>query len=374
MNVPFLDLKKQHAELKEELESAFNTVIDSGWYIQGNELERFEQEFAAYCGVDYCVGVGNGLDALHLALRAYDIGTGDEVIVPTNTFIATWLAVTYSGAKIVPVEPDPDSHNIDPELINKAITSNTRAIIPVHLYGNPAEMAEINAIASEHDIKVIEDAAQAHGALYRGKKTGSLGNAACFSFYPGKNLGAIGDGGAVVTNDTDLAERLRLLRSYGSNERYKHEIAGVNSRLDEIQAAFLRVKLKYLDKWNARRRSLANRYLMSLKSTQLITPEISDYCDPVWHLFVVQHDKRDEMRRFLAEKNVETLIHYPVAPHLQPAYRDLGFRRGDFPIAETLQRRIVSLPLYPHMSDDQLYHVIETCLEFSTSHQVHSVA
>jgi len=337
MHVPFLDLKSLHREMQGELAAACNRVVESGSYIQGGELQAFEDEFAAYCGTRHCVGVGNGLDALHLILRGYGIGPGDEVIVPANTYIATWLAVSYAGARPVPVEPDPATHNIDHTRLQAAITRQTRAIIAVHLYGRPAAMNEICAIGERHGIKVIEDGAQAHGAIHQGRRTGALGDAAGFSFYPGKNLGAIGDAGAVTTSDTRLAERVRMLRNYGSKKKYEHELAGFNSRLDELQAAFLRTKLKRLDGWNARRQQVADKYLAGLADTGLRLPAAVAGGGSAWHLFVVQSADRDALRCELAQHGVETLIHYPTAPHLQPAYQDLGFGLGAFPIAEELQ-------------------------------------
>jgi len=364
MVVRFLDLKAQHVELRNELRQAFERTIDSGWYIQGNELAQFEEEFATFCGVKYCVGVGNGLDALHLILRALGVGSGDEVIVPANTFIATWLAVSYAGAVPVPVEPDPVTYNIDPNRIRAVITSKTKAIMPVHLYGYPAGLDEITEIARQYGLKVIEDAAQAHGARYGERKAGSLGDAAGFSFYPGKNLGAIGDGGAITTDDPEMAERLKLLRNYGSLKKYEHLISGFNSRLDELQAAFLRLKLQCIDRWNARRRMVANAYLSSLQNTGLGLPPVSKVSQSVWHLFVVRSQQRDKLREHLLRHGVETMIHYPTAPHLQAAYAHLGLRKGSFPITEQLQDEILSLPIYPQMTEEQVDHVISACRAF----------
>lgn len=363
MKVPFLDLQAVYSELKEELDIAYQRVMKSGWYILGKEVEAFEKEFAEYCETKHCVTVGNGLDALHLILRAYDIGPGDEVIVPANTFIATWLAVSYAGAKPVPVEPDEHSYNINPELIERAITPVTKAIIPVHLYGQPADMDAVMAIAQKHRLKVIEDAAQAHGACYKGRRAGSLGDAAGFSFYPGKNLGAIGDGGAVTTNDTELAGRLRLLRNYGSSRKYHHEIMGFNSRLDELQAAFLRVKLTHLDKWNNARRAIAGRYLNALSSnTEITLPCVRDWSEPVWHLFVVRHHDRNLWQKRLEEKGVGTLIHYPVPTTDSVAYQSAGFKKDDYPITERLSDEVLSLPIFPHMTEEQINKVVEVCL------------
>ncbi len=364
MKVPFLELKSQHVELKDELQTAYNNVIDSGRYVQGSELEKFEEEFAAYCNVRHCVGVGNGLDALHLILRALEIGAGDEVIVPANTFIATFLAVTYAGATPIPVEPNPETHNIDAECVLNAVTARTKAIMAVHLYGNPAGMDELNIIAQERGIKIIEDAAQAHGALYKGRTVGGLGVAAGFSFYPGKNLGALGDGGAVTTNDKSLADRIRLLGNYGSTKKYEHVMLGVNSRLDELQASFLRVKLKRLAGWNARRRFIANRYISGLQNINLNLPVIDKDDDSVWHLFVVRSSQRNALQEYLKHHEIETMIHYPMAPHLQAAYASLGYKIGGYPVAENLQGEILSIPLYPQMTDDQVDYVIKMCRTF----------
>jgi len=348
--IPFLDLRSPHIELRAQLQEAFERVLDSGWYIQGNELKQFEDEFAQYCEAKHCIGVGNGLDALHLILRAYGIGEGDEVIVPSNTYIATWLAVSYAGAMPIPVEPDERTYNIDPSRIEAAITSRTKAIMPVHLYGQPADMDTINAIAKKHNLKVIEDAAQAHGALYKGRRVGTLGDAAGFSFYPGKNLGAIGDGGAVTTNDTQLAQKVRVLGNYGSHVKYHNEVKGYNSRLDELQAAMLRAKLKKLDEWNDRRKKIAATYLRDMAGFKLVLPHVPEWANPVWHLFVVRSTQRDTLQNKLAESGIGTMIHYPIPPHLQPAYAELNYKPGDFPIAEVIHREILSLPMGPHLS------------------------
>jgi dTDP-4-amino-4,6-dideoxygalactose transaminase len=334
--------------------------MDSGWFLLGKELELLEAEYAAYTGTKSCVCVGNGLDALHLILRAYDIGEGDEVIVPSQTFIATWLAVSQTGAKPVPVEPDIHTSNLDPGGIESAITSKTRAIMPVHLYGQPADMGPIREIASKHGLKVIEDSAQAQGASYRGIRAGALGDAAGHSFYPGKNLGAFGDGGAVTTNNAKLAERVRTLRNYGSRQKYVHEEAGYNTRLDELQAAFLRVKLKKLDEWNERRSSVASAYRDALSGlSTLELPGVLEGCKPVWHLFVVRHPDRDALRARLTEAGVGTLVHYPTPPHLQNAYANCGYRKGAFPIAEKLASGVLSLPMGPHLTPDQCDSVVK---------------
>lgn len=347
--IPFLDLKAPHVELRAELQAAFERVLDSGWYIQGNELKQFEQEFAEYCEVEHCIGVGNGLDALHLILRAYGIGKGDEVIVPSNTYIATWLAASYADATPIPVEPDLRTYNIDPTLIEAAITPRTKAIMVVHLYGQPADMDAINAIAKKHNLKVIEDAAQAHGARYKGRRVGTLGDAAGFSFYPGKNLGAIGDGGAVTTNDAELAKKIRVLGNYGSQVKYHNEVKGYNSRLDELQAALMRAKLKTLDEWNGRRKTIAAQYLREMAGCNLVLPFVPEWADPVWHLFVVRTQTRAALQANLLQQGVSTMIHYPIPPHLQPAYAELNYKQGDFPIAEVIHREVLSLPIGPHL-------------------------
>ena len=347
-NIPFLDLRKSYIELKTEIDVAVQRVMNSGWYIQGEELKAFELEFAEYCNVKYCIGVGNGLDALHLILRAMDIGTGDEVIVPSNTFIATWLAVSYAGAMPVPVEPDETTYNIDPAGIEAAITERTKAIMPVHLYGNPADMDPILEIADRHQLKIIEDAAQAHGARYKGKSTGGLGDAAGFSFYPGKNLGAFGDGGAVTTNDPVFAEKVRQLRNYGSQKKYSHDVKGFNSRLDELQAAILRVKLRHLDEWNARRIEFAECYRQCLAGSKVLLPQIPVECDSVFHLFVIRTKDRDLLQVGLKEAGIETLIHYPIPPHKQGAYSTM--HDYNLPIAESMAREVLSLPMGPHLS------------------------
>ncbi len=359
MKVPFLELKPTYDELRSEFDAAYHRVMESGYYLLGKELEAFETEYAAYCEAKHCIAVGNGLDALHLILRAYDIGEGDEVIVPSNTFIATWLAVSYAGATPVPVEPDPRTCNLAPERIAAAITSRTKAIMPVHLYGQPADMDTILAIARKHGLKVIEDSAQAQGARYKGRRTGAIGDAAGNSFYPGKNLGAFSDAGAVTTNDTGLADRVRTLRNYGSKKKYFHDEKGFNSRVDELQAAFLRVKLKKLNEWNERRKKVAARYLAELSPVAgLILPHVPDWADPVWHLFVIRHAKRDALQQRLAEAGVGTLIHYPVAPHLTGAYANGQWPQGKLPIAEQLAGTVLSLPMGPHLTEVQVGEVV----------------
>ena len=356
--IPFLDLKQPYSELKEELDCAYQRVMNSGWYIHGTELKAFESEFADYCNVKYCIGVGNGLDALHLILRAMDIGEDDEVIVPSNTFIATWLAVSYAGATPVPVEPDEKTYNIDPSKIEAAITEKTKAIMPVHLYGQPADMDPILKIAARHHLRVIEDAAQAHGARYKGKRTGGLGDAAGFSFYPGKNLGAFGDGGAVTTNDSTLVERVRRLSNYGSQVKYAHEVKGFNSRLDELQAALLRVKLRKLDEWNERRRQIADQYLQKLSARDyLILPHVPPWAEPVWHLFVVRTPERDCLQKYLTDSGIQTLIHYPVPPHRQSAYQELSHL--SLPVSEMIHREVLSLPMGLAMAAGHVQYVLD---------------
>ncbi|TDP11586.1 DegT/DnrJ/EryC1/StrS family aminotransferase [Halanaerobium congolense] len=362
--IKFNDLLAENQLIEKEIKDAMSKVVDSGWYILGNEVEKFEEEFSDYCNTKYCVGVGNGLEALHLILRAYDIGEGDEVIIPANTYIATALAVSYSGAKPVLVEPDERTYNINPDLIEGKINSNTKAILPVHLYGQPADMDPINKIAKTYDLKVVEDAAQAHGALYKSKKTGSLGDAAGFSFYPTKNLGALGDAGAVTTNDKDLADKIRTLRNYGSHKRYYNKYKGFNSRLDEIQAAILRVKLKYLDEWNNERRKMANIYLDNINNEDIILPYVPDWIDPVWHLFVIKSKKRDILQKHLKENDIKTKIHYPVPLHLQEAYSDIGYSKGDLQISEYLSDEILSLPFWVDMNKKNIKQISKTINNF----------
>lgn len=359
-SIPFLDLLALHNPLRDELDAAYRRVMDSGWFVNGSELNSFEHEFATYCKVRHCIGVANGLDALHLILRGYGIGPGDEVIVPANTFIATWLAVTQVGALPVPVEPDMASYNINSFHVEEKITSRTKAIIAVHLYGQMADMAALRKIADSHGLCLIEDAAQAHGATAYGHTAGGVGNAAGFSFYPGKNLGALGDGGAVTTNDTQLASKLRQLRNYGSTVKYHHDLAGYNSRLDELQAAFLRVKLKYLDQWNEQRSAQAAIYLHALSGhTLLTTPFVPKWATPVWHLFVVRTAQRGALQKWLLEDGIHTLVHYPIAPHLQGAYQNSAItREGELPISEALQCEVLSLPIGAHLTPKQQLQVV----------------
>lgn len=362
--VPFLDIRAAYLELKAEIDIAVGRVLDSGWYILGSEVEAFEAEWAEWCGAYHAVGLGNGLDALILALKALDVGPGDEVIVPSNTYIATWLAVTAVGARPIPVEPCPETHNIDVQRIAAAITSATKVILPVHLYGQPADLDEISALARQHGIAVVEDAAQAHGARYKGRRIGGHGDVVCWSFYPGKNLGAMGDGGAVTTNRSDLAERIRVLRNYGSKQKYVNEVQGVNSRLDPLQAAVLRVKLTHLEAWTERRSALAAFYSARLKESEMILPKVPAWAEPAWHLYVVRAKDRSRLQAHLAEDGIGTLIHYPIPPHMQGAYQDLGLAEDSLPVAKRLSQEVVSLPMGPHlaMCDAQL--VIDSISRF----------
>lgn len=357
MTIPFLDLGHAYRELQAEIEAAVLASLRSGCYIGGSEVEGFEGDFARYTGAEYCVSVGNGFDALHLALLAMDIGPGDEVIVPAHTFIATWLAVSQCGARPVPVEPDPATGNIDPERIESAITSRTRAIVPVHLYGLPADLDPILALARQYGLRVLEDAAQAHGAQYKGRRIGTHGDAVAWSYYPGKNLGALGDAGAVTSNDPKIADRIRVLRNYGSRIKYVNEAQGRNSRLDPLQAAALRVKLRHLDTWNARRQHVATSYVAGLADTGLVLPAVPEYAAPVWHLFVVRHPARDAFQKRLAAAGIETLIHYPVPPHRQEAYAGLWEARA-FPLTCRLADEVLSLPISPQLTDDEVAEVI----------------
>ena len=360
MAIPFLDLRASYLELKDEIDTAVANVLDGGWYIGGEPLTQFESEFAKYCEAAYCVGTANGLDALVLALAALEIGPGDEVIVPSHTFIATWLAVSRSGATLVPIEPDPLTRNIDPARIEAAITPRTKAIIPVHLYGSPAELDPILSVASRMGLHVIEDAAQAHGARYRGKRIGAHGDLVCWSFYPGKNLGALGDGGAITTNNQVLAERIRELGNYGSSRKYVHDRQGFNSRLDTIQAAVLCAKLSRLDEWNARRSVIAEYYCEALQDTGLVLPARPAWSEPVWHLFVVESFERNVLLQKIEEAGVGSLIHYPTACHLQGAYANMGWDEGSFPLAERLAETVLSLPIGPHLSLDAAEMVAQT--------------
>lgn len=360
MKVPFLDLRASYLELEGELEDAIIGSLRSGWYIGGADVASFEAEFSFFTRSSHCIGVANGLDALYLTLRAMGVGPGDEVIVPSNTFIATWLAVSKCGAVPIPVEPDPLTCNINCSLIEAAVTSRTKAIIPVHLYGQPADLDSVLHIARHHGLRVLEDAAQAQGALYKGQPIGSHSDAVAWSFYPGKNLGALGDAGAVTTNDPHLAEQLRLLRNYGSSQRYINEVQGDNSRLDPVQATALRVKLKYLHDWNQRRASIASTYTQALHDCGLTLPWVAPWASPSWHLYCVRYPQRDQLRDRLADMGIETLVHYPIPPHAQAAYSDLGYRKGDFPVAESMAATLLSLPIGPAMTTSQVNYVVDS--------------
>ncbi|WP_028518371.1 DegT/DnrJ/EryC1/StrS family aminotransferase [Ruminococcus flavefaciens] len=364
MNVPFVSFKPMEKELDTDIRAAFERVYTASWYIEGKEDEAFEKEFAAYCGTKYCVGCGNGLDALMLALKALGVGAGDEVIVPSNTYIATALAVTYVGATPVFVEPDIRTYNIDPEKIEEKITKKTKAIMPVHLYGQPCDMEPIMAIAKKYDLYIVEDCAQAHGATYNGKVIGSFGDAAGFSFYPGKNLGALGDAGATVTNNKEIADKVRALGNYGSDYKYHHIYQGNNSRLDEMQAAFLAAKLPHLSRMNEERRRVARCYLEGIKNPEIILPFVPDYAVPVWHIFAVRTKRRDELASFLADKGISTNKHYPIPMHMQECYKELNIPQGALPIAEEISATELSLPMFYGMTDEQIQYVIDSVNEF----------
>lgn len=366
MKVPFATFEPMHNEIRKELDEAYKRVMDSNYFIQGNECKQFEQEFADYCGAKHCVGVATGLDAIYLILKAMDIKTGDEVIVPSNTFIATALAVSYTGATPVFVEPEIDTYNIDVTRIEEKITPNTKAIIAVHLQGRPADMDAVNEIAKKHGLKVLEDAAQAHGTKYKGRRVGALSDAAAFSFYPGKNLGALGDGGCVVTNDDDIASKVRALGNYGSDYKYHHIYQGTNSRLDEMQAAFLRVKLPCLEKWNDARKQVAERYLSEIKNPLIKLPVAPDKdYDHIYHVFVIRCDRRDELEKYLNDKGIGTVKHYPIPMHMQKAYESLNIPEGSLPIAEEISRTVLSIPMYYNMTDKEISYVIDAVNNFN---------
>jgi len=365
MNVPLLDLHPAYAELRAELDAAYRRVMDSGRYLLGAELAGFETEYAASVGAAHAVGVANGLEALQLVLMAQEIGPGHEVIVPSNGYIATWLAVTAVGATPIPVEPDPATHNLDPDRVRAALTPRTQVILPIHLYGQTADMIALRSIADQHGLIILEDAAQSHGARCQRRPSGSLGHAAATSFYPSKNLGAFADAGAITTDDGALAQRLTVLRNYGSHARYQHEVIGMNSRMDELTAAMLRVRLTRLTEWNQRRKAQAREYLIGLAGVgDLILPAVPEWAEPAWHLFVVRTSRREALRAALEQAGIGTQIHYPIPPHLSGAYRSLGFSRGAFPIAEQLADEVLSLPIGPHLSPSQTAHVIESVRAF----------
>lgn len=364
MKVPFVSFLPMERELEKDLRDAFERVFTRSWYIEGVEDDKFENIFAEHCSTKYCVGVGNGLDALMLALKALGVGEGNEVVVPSNTYIATALAVTYVGATPVFVEPDIRTFNMDPNLIEPIITDKTKAIMPVHLYGQPCDMEPIMEIAKRYNLYVVEDCAQAHGAIYKGKVIGSFGDAAGFSFYPGKNLGALGDAGATVTNSKELADKVRALGNYGSDYKYHHIYQGHNSRLDEIQAAFLAAKLPHLERMNAERRRIAQKYLAGIKNIEVVLPYIPKDMVPVWHIFGIRCKRRQELEKFLQDKGIGTNKHYPIPIHLQDCYKDLGFKEGDFPIAEEISATELSIPMYYGMTDEQVQYVIDCINEF----------
>ena len=363
-NVPFVDLGVQYLGIATEINQAISKVVQETDFILGREVRLFEEEFAAFCGARYAIGVDSGTSALELALRAFDIGPGDEVITAANSFIASALGISHAGAKPVFVDVDPYTYTLDVTGIERAITRRTKAMLPVHLYGHPAPMDPIRQLADKHGLAVIEDACQAHGARYKGKRVGSLGHAAAFSFYPGKNLGAYGDGGMVVTSDRKVAKRLEMLRNYGQKEKYKHLFRGYNRRLDTIQAAILRVKLKYLEKWNAARRWNAKLYRKHLEGNGVVVPGEAGGAEAVWHLYVIRAEQRDALKDHLAAKGIHVGIHYPIPIHLQPAYEDLGYNRGDFPVTEAYADRILSLPMYAELTAEQIEQVSSAISEF----------
>lgn len=365
MIVPFLNIRASYLSLKEEIDSSIARVLESGQYILGAEVDAFEAEYASFCGAKYAVGVANGLDALHLALQALGVRPGDEVIVPSNTYIATWMAVSQCGAIPVPVEPLAATHNLDPDRLEGSITTKTKVILPVHLYGQPADLDPILEIANRHQIKVLEDGAQAHGARYKGKRIGGHGDAVAWSFYPGKNLGALGDGGAVTTNDPEIYDRIRTLRNYGSRVKYVNEILGFNSRLDPVQAAILRVKMAYIDEWNARRVDVARFYSNNLQDSGFVLPEVPEWASPVWHLYVIRCKNRVDVQEYLAEEGIQTLIHYPIPPHQQNAYAFRGFSVESFPLATRLSQEVLSLPMGPHLTPDEYTEVVNKLNSFS---------
>lgn len=364
MKIPFVSFEKMHGEIRTDLDNAYKNVMDANWFINGDFCYNFERNFAEYCERKYCIGCGNGLDALMLILKGYGITEGDEVIIPSNTFIATALAVSYVGAKPIFVEPEIATYTMDPSRIEEAISERTKAIIAVQLYGQPAKMDEITQIARKYGLKVIEDAAQAHGATYKGRKVGSLGDAAGFSFYPGKNLGALGDGGAIVTDDKELADKVRALGNYGSDYKYHHIFQGNNSRLDEMQAAFLDVKLNMLDKWNNERQRIANRYMAEIKNNKLILPKVNEDVTHVYHIFAVRCEYRDEFEKYLNEQGIGTNCHYPIPIHLQEGYKSLGLNQGDYPIAEEISKTEISIPMYYGMNEEEITYIIDACNNF----------
>lgn len=360
MEISFLDFRPMHDEIEEKIMSAFKKVYEKNWFIMGEEVQSFQNEFSKFCDVNYTVGCGTGLDALYLILKANNIGTGDEVIIPSNTFIATALAVSYTGATPIFVEPNINTYTIDVNLIEEKITSKTKAIIAVHLYGHPSDMDGICEIAKKHNLLVMEDAAQAHGATYKGRKVGSLGDASGFSFYPGKNMGALGDGGCVTTNNEEIYAKIKALSNYGSHKKYHHSYKGTNSRLDEMQAAFLRIKLQHIEKWNEQRAEIAHKYITGINNSKITLPVIEENIKDAWHLFVVRTEKREEFQQYLKNNGIDTVIHYPIPIHLQECYKELGFKEGAYPIAEKIAREVLSLPVWPGMTEEQIDYVIST--------------
>lgn len=362
MKIPFASFDVMHKEIESEILEKFKEVYKKNWYIKGTEVFEFEKEFAKYCGRSYCVGTGNGLDAIYLSLRALGIGAGDEVLVPSNTYIATALAVTYTGAKPILVEPDLNTYNMSLNGLEEAINEKTKAIIPVHLYGQAAEMDVVLKVAEKYGLCVVEDCAQAHGATYKGKKVGTFGNIGCFSFYPGKNLGALGDAGAVVTNDKNLVEKVRMLGNYGSIEKYKHKYLGNNSRLDELQAAFLRIKLKHLDSYNIARRRVAQRYLKEICNPQIILPIVGENRTHVWHIFAIRCEQRDRFKEYLKQEGIMTVCHYPIPIYQQEAYQNII--TGEYPISQLISKQEISLPMYYGMTDEEINYVIKKVNDF----------
>ena len=362
MKIPFASFDVMHKEIESEILEKFKEVYKKNWYIKGTEVFEFEKEFAKYCGRSYCVGTGNGLDAIYLSLRALGIGAGDEVLVPSNTYIATALAVTYTGAKPILVEPDLNTYNMSLNGLEEAINEKTKAIIPVHLYGQAAEMDVVLKVAEKYGLCVVEDCAQAHGATYKGKKVGTFGNIGCFSFYPGKNLGALGDAGAVVTNDKNLVEKVRMLGNYGSIEKYKHKYLGNNSRLDELQAAFLRIKLKHLDSYNIARRRVAQRYLKEICNPQIILPIVGENRTHVWHIFAIRCEQRDRFKEYLEQEGIMTVCHYPIPIYQQEAYQNII--TGEYPISQLISKQEISLPMYYGMTDEEINYVIKKVNDF----------
>jgi dTDP-4-amino-4,6-dideoxygalactose transaminase len=367
LKIPFLDVGESYLELKSEIDIAISRVLDSGCYILGSEVEAFEKEWAKYCEAKYAVGLGSGLDALILALRSLDVGPGDEVIVPSHTYIATWMAITAVGAIPVPVEPSNRTYNIDPDKIAASITKKTKVFLPVHLYGQAVNIDPIIGLANQHGIKIIEDAAQAHGARYKGRRIGSHGHIVCWSFYPGKNLGAFGDAGAITTNDQKIAERIALLRNYGSKKKYFNNEIGINSRLDPLQAAVLSVKLKILDKWTEQRCTIANTYKEKLNNCGLILPYVPDWANPVWHLYVVRSQARNKLQDHLTKTGIETLIHYPIPPHMQAAYNNLNIPAETLPLSKQISQEILSLPIGPHLNNDKIVFIIDEVIKISNT-------